>query len=198
MRKMIQFLTVLTLSIALFVPTSAAHSGRTDGSGGHNCSQKSINKGLCTGYHYHSGSSAKSSSSSSTSKSTTTTKKSSSSSSSAKTITVKKPEYEKSTVKLYVNDALVQLDSNILIKGDSNYFPVRSVVTAIGATLEIDKDSSTIKITKNKKSTTLLTSSKNVISQNDTRYAPIRDIVGDLGATITFDKDNNKIYISIK
>ncbi len=30
-----------------------AHSGRTDASGGHNCSQKSQNKGLCYGYHYH-------------------------------------------------------------------------------------------------------------------------------------------------
>ena len=32
-----------------------AHSGRTDGNGGHNCSAKSISKGLCTGYHYHNG-----------------------------------------------------------------------------------------------------------------------------------------------
>ncbi|MFZ3591743.1 YHYH domain-containing protein [Bacillus sp. DJP31] len=32
-----------------------AHSGRTDSSGGHNCSSKSISKGLCTGYHYHNG-----------------------------------------------------------------------------------------------------------------------------------------------
>lgn len=32
---------------------SFAHSGRTDSSGGHNCSAKSQSKGLCTGYHYH-------------------------------------------------------------------------------------------------------------------------------------------------
>ncbi|TLU61216.1 YHYH domain-containing protein [Thalassotalea litorea] len=30
-----------------------AHSGRTDVNGGHNCSQKSKDKGLCSGYHYH-------------------------------------------------------------------------------------------------------------------------------------------------
>ena len=30
-----------------------AHSGRTDANGGHNCSEKSKRKGLCTGYHYH-------------------------------------------------------------------------------------------------------------------------------------------------
>lgn len=35
--------------------TILAHSGRTDSSGGHNCSAKSIAKGLCTGYHYHNG-----------------------------------------------------------------------------------------------------------------------------------------------
>ena len=34
-------------------PYSLGHSGRTDVYGGHKCSQKSINKGLCSGYHYH-------------------------------------------------------------------------------------------------------------------------------------------------
>ena len=33
--------------------TSYAHSGRTDQYGGHNCSLKSQQKGLCSGYHYH-------------------------------------------------------------------------------------------------------------------------------------------------
>mgnify|MGYP005644718713 CR=1 FL=1 len=28
-------------------------SGRTDANGGHNCSDKSKRKGLCSGYHYH-------------------------------------------------------------------------------------------------------------------------------------------------
>ncbi len=30
-----------------------SHSGRTDSSGGHNCSARLRAKGLCTGYHYH-------------------------------------------------------------------------------------------------------------------------------------------------
>lgn len=42
-----------------------AHSGRTDSSGGHNCSEKSKRKGLCTGYHYHNGGSSSSDRSSS-------------------------------------------------------------------------------------------------------------------------------------
>jgi len=29
------------------------HSGGTDSNGGHNCSDASIRKGLCSGYHYH-------------------------------------------------------------------------------------------------------------------------------------------------
>lgn len=38
----------------LFINTSInAHSGRTDSSGGHNCSLMSQQKGLCSGYHYH-------------------------------------------------------------------------------------------------------------------------------------------------
>jgi len=47
-----QKLLVLSLS-ALVVFNTYAHSGRTDSSGGHNCSAKSVNKGLCSGYHYH-------------------------------------------------------------------------------------------------------------------------------------------------
>lgn len=43
----------LMLVVASLASYSSAHSGRTDANGGHNCSQKSINKGLCSGYHYH-------------------------------------------------------------------------------------------------------------------------------------------------
>lgn len=46
-----QLAFILTLVIAS--TSAAAHSGRTDSSGGHNCSQSSKNKGLCSGYHYH-------------------------------------------------------------------------------------------------------------------------------------------------
>lgn len=43
------------LFIFLFGTMAYAHSGRTDSSGGHNCSESSKAKGLCTGYHYHNG-----------------------------------------------------------------------------------------------------------------------------------------------
>lgn len=53
----------IILMILLFLSLTTtlevnAHSGRTDSSGGHNCSEKSIAKGLCTGYHYHNGGSS--------------------------------------------------------------------------------------------------------------------------------------------
>ena len=46
--------TILAITaLLLFSFQAAAHSGRTDSSGGRNCSAKSIQKGLCYGYHYH-------------------------------------------------------------------------------------------------------------------------------------------------
>ena len=48
MKKLLLFLATVSI-------VSYSHSGRTDGSGGHNCSAKSRAKGLCSGYHYHNG-----------------------------------------------------------------------------------------------------------------------------------------------
>jgi len=39
--------------VLLFSGFTIAHGGRTDSSGGHRCSSKSIAKGVCSGYHYH-------------------------------------------------------------------------------------------------------------------------------------------------
>ncbi len=50
--KKIRFLLIPVL---IMISQVDAHSGRLDKKGGHNCSQKSKEKGLCTGYHYHSG-----------------------------------------------------------------------------------------------------------------------------------------------
>lgn len=50
-------LMMIFIALAVLVGTSSsafAHSGRTDKNGGHKCSAKSKQKGLCTGYHYHS------------------------------------------------------------------------------------------------------------------------------------------------
>ncbi|MFM9329052.1 YHYH domain-containing protein [Paenibacillus mesotrionivorans] len=60
---------VIMLLLSLISPPAitSAHSGRTDSSGGHNCSSASKAKGLCSGYHYHNGGSSSSGSSSSSS-----------------------------------------------------------------------------------------------------------------------------------
>ena len=44
---------LLSLVFVSLSTISFGHSGRTDANGGHHCSQKSKEKGLCTGYHYH-------------------------------------------------------------------------------------------------------------------------------------------------
>ncbi|HEY9030176.1 MAG TPA: YHYH domain-containing protein [Kangiella sp.] len=44
---------IVGLVLSLAVSMAYGHSGRTDSNGGHNCSAKSIKKGLCSGYHYH-------------------------------------------------------------------------------------------------------------------------------------------------
>ncbi|WP_417446153.1 YHYH domain-containing protein [Kangiella sp.] len=44
---------IVGLVLSLAASMSYGHSGRTDSNGGHNCSAKSIKKGLCSGYHYH-------------------------------------------------------------------------------------------------------------------------------------------------
>ncbi|QNF29646.1 YHYH domain-containing protein [Metabacillus elymi] len=64
---------LVLLSLFSFQNIAEAHSGRTDSSGGHNCSDKSKAKGLCTGYHKHNGGSDSSSSSSSSSSGTSAT-----------------------------------------------------------------------------------------------------------------------------
>ncbi|WP_079515004.1 YHYH domain-containing protein [Rossellomorea marisflavi] len=61
---MIKKVVFITMLLSLTFGTMAlAHSGRTDANGGHNCSEKSKAKGLCTGYHYHNGGSTSSGSS---------------------------------------------------------------------------------------------------------------------------------------
>jgi hypothetical protein len=67
LHKSILAAIVLSLTVS---SVSFAHSGRTDGNGGHNCSATSQAKGLCSGYHYHNGGSSSNGSSSGSSNST--------------------------------------------------------------------------------------------------------------------------------
>lgn len=71
-KKIVIFTLLFTF---LFGTITFAHSGRTDSSGGHNCSEKSQAKGLCSGYHYHNGGSSTKSSSINSSPAVTRTDK---------------------------------------------------------------------------------------------------------------------------
>lgn len=50
-KKSVQIAILLTAP--LLSQFSSAHPGRLDKHGGHNCSEKSVSKGLCTEYHFH-------------------------------------------------------------------------------------------------------------------------------------------------
>lgn len=149
MKKLISVLTIFVL-IVISSSFAEAHSGRTDSSGGHNCSQKSISKGLCSGYHYHNGgsSSAKSSSSSS--------KISSSSSNYIKSTYV--PEPVLTTVDVYINNSLRFYDPSAYMKNGTTLVPMRSIFEDLGATVEYN--SGTITAYKGSKKISLTVGNK--------------------------------------
>lgn len=186
--KLIALSLILCLSLA---SAASAHSGRTDADGGHNCSQKSKDKGLCTGYHYHnSGSSSKSS----TSKSSTTKQSSSGTKQAAST----KPAYQTSEVVLIVNGAVIDLSNKPLVKNNQTFFPVREVSKAIAAELSLNDANTELTLTRSDKSVTFKLDSKDIISHSNTTYAPIRAIIEKLGGKVTYDAKANTIKVDIQ
>ncbi|WP_055108560.1 copper amine oxidase N-terminal domain-containing protein [Paenibacillus ihumii] len=147
---------VVSLALLLSTQTAAlAHPGRTDANGGHNCSEKSKQKGLCTGYHYHNSGTTNSSSKS---KSTTKSKTSNNNSSSSKTGTTgkrsaPKPGYTTVDITLIVNGSIVPLDQKAVIVNGTILLPLKNMFDALGATLEWDQAAK--KITASKDGTTV-------------------------------------------
>ncbi|MGI2296985.1 stalk domain-containing protein [Paenibacillus sp. GXUN7292] len=194
--KVVSFIVVILLA---FATTASAHSGRTDANGGHNCSEKSKAKGLCTGYHYHN--SGKDSDSSKSSNSKSSSSSSSSKSSNSKSTTSSKSSsasYTKSSVKLFVNSKEVKLKDAPVIKNNSNYFSIQEVAKAVGATVTTDSKKSTITIEKGKKKIVFNEKNDKVLNVNGKKYAPIRSIVEGLGAKVTFDQDKNAVHVTLK
>ncbi|MFF2479885.1 YHYH domain-containing protein [Paenibacillus sp. NPDC058071] len=156
MKSTISSIVTLALLITLLFPaTTYAHSGRTDANGGHNCSAKSIRKGLCTGYHYHNGgssgstSSSKTSSSSSSSKSKTSSSGSSSSAKSTKEKTssnkpAPQPQYTVLDKKLTVNDKNQTLQKSLILYDQNTYIYVRDFAAAFGYSVEVDQSKDVI------------------------------------------------------
>ncbi len=122
MRKIIYVLFVLVLLLMPLYSVSA-HSGRTDSSGGHNCSAKSISKGLCSGYLYHNGGSAM------TPKPT------------AKP-TVKPTAVTVEPVKIIVNGKPVKLEVKYI--DQVNYVSIKEIANLLGYEVIIDIKTNTI------------------------------------------------------
>ncbi len=207
--KTIAIILVLMLT---FATTAMAHSGRLDANGGHNCSEKSKAKGLCTGYHYHNGngsdsgsSSKKDSKSSGSSSSKSTASKSGSQSGSKSTSnnqsTASKTEtnsYKKTSIKLYVNNKEVKLKTSPVSKSNTNYFPLEETVKALSATVTFDSKKQTATLVKGKKQKVLEEKKDKLVTVNNTKMAPIRTIVEAVGGTLVFKQDKNAIYVTIK
>ncbi|WP_251029149.1 MULTISPECIES: YHYH domain-containing protein [unclassified Bacillus (in: firmicutes)] len=100
MRKHFQlFISSLCCLFLLLPSTVSAHSGRTDSNGGHNCSEKSIAKGLCSGYHYHNGGGSSSGGSSSSDSSSSSGSSSSNSTESAPSTPAPAPKVDEKQVR---------------------------------------------------------------------------------------------------
>lgn len=194
LKRLLKIMFMTCLLLTLLGSAVSAHSGRTDANGGHNCSAKSKEKGLCTGYHYHN---SGSSSTTKTTKSSTSTKSSTQKSNKQSVKQVEtKVQHKESTVKLYVNDELVKLTNKPLQKNNANYFPVRLVASAIEAKVSFDSNKGTITISKDGTSISIDTKKTDVIVKDNVTYAPIRSIIEGLKIDIKFDKESNSIYLT--
>lgn len=196
------FFCIVVFSLIVMSSNVLAHSGRTDASGGHNCSQKSKDKGLCTGYHYHNSGKGQATQSSNGSNAKNNSNKSSQNN--AKQSNSKSNDNKKSTtlpqsdVKLSINDTVIELSKKPLVKNNTTYFPIREIANEIGATLSFNDKKTEVTLTRNNKKTTFKLDSNDIVSQNDTTYAPIRAIVEQLGGTVQYDKKKNLIIVEIK
>ncbi|SFD72958.1 hypothetical protein SAMN05216378_1174 [Paenibacillus catalpae] len=174
MRKSISITIILAFLFTLILPAAAfSHSGRTDSSGGHNCSAKSKAKGLCSGYHYHNGGSSSSSSDSS-----------SSSSSSNNTVTKVKiinNEYAPYSYCKKIRDVYRSSDEYFIYydrEWDCNrYTESGSVYTELNLSLYV-----------NDRYLSLL---QNFISINNSSYIYIRDLKQAFGYSLGIDDSNN-------
>lgn len=194
-------ISVLTIFVLFFIssPFTEAHSGRTDSSGGHNCSQKSISKGLCSGYHYHNGGS------SSTKSSSSSTKSSSSSSSSSNYIKSSyAPEPLLTTVDVYIDNNWKRYNPSAYMKNGTTLVPMRAIFEDLGATVEYNSSTKTITANKGSEKITLTVGNKTAYVNTDgvnssislshsaesyknSTMVPLRFIGEALGATVEWN-----------
>ncbi|MNJ31987.1 Protease inhibitor precursor [compost metagenome] len=204
---------VISLALLLSAQTAAlAHSGRTDANGGHNCSEKSKQKGLCSGYHYHNSGTNNSSSKSttkSTKSSTSTNKSSSSKTSTSSKNTAPKKGYTTVDITLVVNGSIVPLDQKAVLVNGTVLIPLKNLFDALGATLEWNQAMK--KITASKGDTTVeltvdstaaqkqdkpLTLQAKPIVINGYTMVPARFAAESFDADVDWDPQSNTITIT--
>ncbi len=148
LRRMKKYLLSIVASALVLSPfgNAEAHSGRLDSNGGHNCSQSSVSKGLCTGYHYHNGSSSSSSTTTTTAPKTqvpapvvTPTQK---------PVISPAPIYQTADVKVVLDNKELAFTQNPVIINGRTLVPLRTIFEALGATVAWDANTRTVTATK--------------------------------------------------
>jgi len=202
MKKLVLSLAMLTL---FFATTSIAdaHPGRLDSNGGHNCSEKSKAKGLCTGYHYHNGNGSNQGGGSTGGQShyTQTPK------------AIQAPALTK--VAVYLNNMKQSYTPSAYMKNGTTLVPMKAIFEALGAT--VSYDSATKKVTATKDSKKIVIGVGNKTAYVDangttstialshpaeiyqgTTMVPLRFVSQALGADVTFDEAALTVYITMK
>ncbi|MBD8520855.1 copper amine oxidase N-terminal domain-containing protein [Lysinibacillus fusiformis] len=200
MKKLVLFLAMMTL---FFTTTSIAdaHPGRLDKNGGHNCSEKSKAKGLCTGYHYHNGNGGGGSSSGGQSNYT------------QPTTAIQAPALTK--VAVYLNNVKQSYTPSAYMKNGTTLVPMKPIFEALGATVSYDSATKKVTATKNSKkivigvgnktayvdangTTSTISLSHPAEVYQGTTMVPLRFVSQALGAEVTFDEAKLTVYITTK
>ncbi|WP_447402856.1 copper amine oxidase N-terminal domain-containing protein [Lysinibacillus sp. fkY74-1] len=200
MKKLVLFLAMITL---FFTTTTIAdaHPGRLDSNGGHNCSDKSKAKGLCTGYHYHNGNSGSGSSSGGQSSYTQPTK------------AIQAPALTK--VAVYLNNVKQSYTPSAYMKNGTTLVPMKPIFEALGATVSYDNATKKVTATKVGKkivigvgnktayvdangTTSTISLSHPAEVYQGTTMVPLRFVSQALGAEVTFDEAKLTVYITTK
>lgn len=196
MKKLVLFITMLALFMATSL-TADAHPGRLDSNGGHNCSDKSKEKGLCSGYHYHNKANEPVPSTN---------------------INQKKPTHQSTpepvltTVDVYINNVKQYYNPSAYIKNGTTLVPMKAIFVSLGATVTYDNATKKVTAHKdNKKIVIGIGNKKAYVNSNGvtttinlnhaaeiykgTTMVPLRFVSEALGAGITFD---GAVYITTK
>ena len=200
MKKLALFLAMITL---FFTTTTIAdaHPGRLDSNGGHNCSDKSKAKGLCTGYHYHNGNSGSGSSSGGQSSYT------------QPTTAIQAPALTK--VAVYLNNVKQSYTPSAYMKNGTTLVPMKPIFEALGATVSYDNATKKVTATKVGKkivigvgnktayvdangTTSTISLSHPAEVYQGTTMVPLRFVSQALGAEVTFDEAKLTVYITTK